>query len=472
MTAVLEEEEEEEDASEDMGEEIEQFEQKVEDEVEDEEEMGEELGEEMGQLEEEEAEEEAAASGEMYQEVEQEMDQDMGQVEDEMWEEVEDELEEPFNWDRWQMSVNDPHLREMEETLHDLDFSVSSHRPSLITQQRTHTSKENMSYSSSQSSSTDSYMYSQQEQEEQQQQHMVSELPPHLQPDPQIWSLDLFPEPQRPDNRPWPPQKGTIYCEKCFQQDCIKYTQIRDNITTILYLLHGQNLPLIKASLAKGRSKKLFALDIPTDTIGYVLLHTISEQQLDKLDLPSKYEVTRALDTLRRDIGVTLKQLKKLSKQFKSLLLQNYTPENSYPRRSDKIPNDIFISKIGQEITRAKWESKQQEQPQQETGSSLVYPCAYCSESGAANAFSKKCSTRQKPWLKALMWMHKIDSNFAASLKPKDFLDVVSGSRYSTEAEVFGIRVMVVGSGLGREEDNNNTRIVLVGMPSIFDSAG
>ncbi|KAK3988832.1 hypothetical protein QBC44DRAFT_207977, partial [Cladorrhinum sp. PSN332] len=302
---------------------------------------------------------------------------------------------------------------------------------------------------------------------------------PHPQADPTIWNLN---RPQRSD-RVWPPHKGTIYCETCFRDDCLRWTQIRDNMMTVLCLLGGGDFTLhdIREALTSESIKTVLLHHDPTDIIGYVVLHTMAEQQLNTLEMPTKNEVTRVLEKLGQDIGVSLKTLNKLEKQCKKLLLasggEGKTTDEGNNRTLAKelkhklgsdIPSDGYMQKIGEEVARSKWGLKQGDRDHVGgDAGTVVFPCAYCSESGAANSsMSRRLSNNtEKPWLKALVWAHeshKIDEDLGAQLEVQDFLNMVASARHSLTAEVPGVLFLV-------DETGGKTRIVLAEMTSVFD---
>ncbi|KAK4167040.1 hypothetical protein QBC43DRAFT_256922 [Cladorrhinum sp. PSN259] len=312
-----------------------------------------------------------------------------------------------------------------------------------------------------------------------------AKTPAHLQADPAIWNPHYRTDLSHHPDRVWPPQKGSVYCETCFRDDCIRWISIRDNITMLMHLLGGDHaVHDIEKAGAEAKKLPLHA-NYPSDVIGFVLLYTIAEQRLPTLEVDVQVEVNRILDTLRLDIGASLKTMNKLGQQCKGLLRggrasgdeQTKDLAEIEQKLGLEIPSDAFLLRISEEIARAKWELKgdshnslarkdKDDRGGEFETNNTIFPCAYCSESNAAHSRTVRASTstnnnKGKPWLKALMWAHKLDEGLAARLKAQDFLDVVS-ARHSMAVEVPGISFLVDGTG-------GSTRIVLVEVASVFD---
>ena len=195
---------------------------------------------------------------------------------------------------------------------------------------------------------------------------------------PEIWNLERRPTIQQGKGA-WPPCQGNVYCETCFRDDCARWIRIRQGVMNILHLLGGDAAvgelrwlahqadkardeltypDMVRdpdfprealtsppppeyqpsSSESKGEEinvehsiKKLTLLlepdgsprfhDSSLDARGLVLLCLLVERCTPGPDQSERDETSKILEALRKDIGLSAKQLYKLEVQCKELLV-------------------------------------------------------------------------------------------------------------------------------------------------------
>ncbi|KAK4132138.1 hypothetical protein BT67DRAFT_435792 [Trichocladium antarcticum] len=202
-----------------------------------------------------------------------------------------------------------------------------------------------------------------------------------------VWNPERLPTP-RHQTGGWPPRPGSVYCEPCFRDDCARWIRIRDNVIRVLQILgsdsalgelrhlayHAERAeagsaypdmvrdpdfprqrltspppPQYQASSSESESEgegedgevrylaKRLTLaaepdggprfqNSPADVRGLVLLCIIAERHRLGLDQSQQNEVDNLLEALRKDIGLSAKQLHKLGTHCKDLLASYQEP--------------------------------------------------------------------------------------------------------------------------------------------------
>ncbi|KAK4462632.1 hypothetical protein QBC42DRAFT_326555 [Cladorrhinum samala] len=202
----------------------------------------------------------------------------------------------------------------------------------------------------------------------------------NIQADPAgVWDVENIPTPNHPE-KPWPPLRGTVLCETCFRDDCVKWVRIRNQVARILGLLgngadaldemqetyrcftemqatssYGHIIKSLRSRsiadrsllddepnaeekrrwiaqwLELGGSSSSAEVEVqnsaaqtlrcgPSDVLGFVLLHVLAQRRMLSLGESAQREVEGLMSLVREEIGISFQTLNGLRKQYDKLI--------------------------------------------------------------------------------------------------------------------------------------------------------